>query len=175
LVDTEQSSFDSLSTKTMTRQSHIMGQIRRTSPAPQAGNSLAGELRNWAKGTYRAEAATELLLAGMRGRLAYRGAPWIEPLGTDQAGKTYARVNPAKLVEQSGPLSSGERFVAKVVANLLDDETLVPLADLARLDTSEARIVLGALRHAAGLKPPAAPAPVLGPTSAARRPPALSL
>ncbi|MDR1441197.1 MAG: hypothetical protein LBJ02_02205 [Bifidobacteriaceae bacterium] len=152
-----------------------MDRNRLTNAARQTGNSLAGEVRNWAKGTYRAEAAVELLLTGMRGRLAYRGAPWIEPLGTDQAGKAYARVNPAELVEQSGPLSSGERFVAKVVANLLDNQTLVPLADIARLDTSEARIVLGALRHAAGLKPPAAPAQVLGPTSAALRPPALSL
>jgi hypothetical protein len=116
-----------------------------------------------------------LALSGARGRLAYPGAPWIERLGTDQAGKPYARINPAKLTSEAGPLSSGERLVAKVVANLLDDETLVPLADLSRLDPGQARLVLGALRTAAGLEPatpgppasltpaaPARPAPRLG-------------
>ncbi|MDR0591896.1 MAG: hypothetical protein LBG60_01290 [Bifidobacteriaceae bacterium] len=70
------------------------------------GGSLAGELRNWAKGTRWAGAAVELLLAGVRGRLAYRGAPWIEQLGADRAGRSYARINPEKLIEHAGPLSA---------------------------------------------------------------------
>jgi hypothetical protein len=106
-----------------------------------------------------------LALSGARGRLVYPGAPWIERLGTDQAEKSYARIDPAKLMSEAGPLSSGERLVAKVVANLLDDETLVPLADLSRLDPGQARLVLGALRTAAGLEP-AGPAPRAGMTPA---------
>ncbi|MDR1186263.1 MAG: hypothetical protein LBK95_02205 [Bifidobacteriaceae bacterium] len=128
---------------------------------------LAGELRNWAKGTRWAGAAVELALAGARGRLVYPGAPWIERLGTYPVGRAHARIDPAKLMAESGPLSSGERLIAKVVANLLDDETLVPLADLSRLDPGQARLVLGALRRAAGLgpagaKPPAAISPPPG-------------
>ncbi|MDR0592204.1 MAG: hypothetical protein LBG60_02870 [Bifidobacteriaceae bacterium] len=158
-----------------------MDQIRTPAPAAGERDRLAAELRNWAEGTYRAKAAVALLLNAVRGRLAYRGAPWIEQLGTDQAGKSHARIDPAKLVSGTLPLSSGERLVAKVVANLLDSETLVPLADLSRLDTGEARIVLGALAQAAGFRPAApkprpAPAPTPAPPFARpTRPPTLSM
>ncbi|MDR0591940.1 MAG: hypothetical protein LBG60_01510 [Bifidobacteriaceae bacterium] len=131
------------------------------------GAGLASELRNWAEGTARARAAVELLLAGVGGRLAYRGAPWVERLGVGADGRAYARIDPAKLAAGSGPLSSGERLVAKVVANLLDDQTFVPLADLSRLDFGQARLVLGALRTAAGL-----PAPATARPAAALPPPA---
>ncbi|MDR1188177.1 MAG: hypothetical protein LBK95_12105 [Bifidobacteriaceae bacterium] len=131
-----------------------MDGTRRARPAATAEGGLASELRNWARGALWAQAAVALLVNGVRGRLAYREAPWIEQLGTGADGKPYARIDPGKLTGQAGPLSSGERLVAKVVANLIDDETMVPLADLARLDPREARIVLGALRQAAGLRPP---------------------
>ncbi|MDR1635586.1 MAG: hypothetical protein LBS27_11870 [Bifidobacteriaceae bacterium] len=134
-----------------------------------SGGDLQTRLRNWARGTHRAKAAVELLVSGMRGRLAYEGAPWITELGTDGVRRGYASIDPERLVRESGPLSSGERFTASVVANLLDDETPVALADIARLDFAEARIVLGALRQAAGLPPlqqahsPAAPSRLTAP------------
>jgi hypothetical protein len=127
-------------------------------PGGAGGGGVRARLRNWAEGTLWARAAVELLISGARGRLAHAGAPWIKELGADAAGRRLARIDPDALIRESGPLSSGERFVAKVVANLLDDQTLAPLADIARLDPREARIVLGALRLAAGLLPPA-PAP----------------
>ncbi|MDR2381822.1 MAG: hypothetical protein LBE08_11760 [Bifidobacteriaceae bacterium] len=130
-----------------------------TPAAPRADKETRGdvhaELRNWAAGTLWARAAVELLINGVRGRLAYEGAPWVKRLGADASGKQHAEIDPAALVRESGALSSGERLVAKVVANLLDDQTLVPLGDLARLDGREAGIVLGALRLAAGLPSPA--------------------
>jgi hypothetical protein len=153
-----------------------MDRSRRTRPATSTEGGLASELRNWARGAPWAQAAVELLVKGVRGRLVYRGAPWIQQLGTGADGRLYARIDPEKLIGQAGPLSSGERLVAKVVANLLDDETLVPLGDLGRLDPGEARIVLGALRQAAGLRPAArAASPDLAKTTPARSlpPPAL--
>jgi hypothetical protein len=136
-----------------------------------ADGELVAALRNWAAGTYRARAAVELLVTGLGGRLAYEGAPWVRRLGADGAGKEYAEIDPERLVGESGPLSSAERLVAKVVANLVDGETLVPLGDLARLDERDAGIVLGALRVAAGLpapKPP--PRPRLAPAAPPARP-----
>jgi hypothetical protein len=133
-----------------------------------AEDSVQDRLRNWAGRTPHARAAVELLIAGVGGRLAYKGAPWVEELGRDEAGRGYAEIDPAALVRESGPLSSGERFIAKVVANLLDDSTPVALADISRLDTSQARLALGALRVAAGLpptktSPPTAPSRVVAP------------
>jgi hypothetical protein len=121
-----------------------------------ADAALAGALRNWAEGTLWARAAVELLTAGVGGRLCYAGAPWVKELGAGADGRDYARIDPEALVRCSGPLSSGERLIAKLVANLVDDQTLAPLADLARLDDREAKIALGALRLAAGLprRPP---------------------
>jgi hypothetical protein len=131
------------------------------------GGGIAAELRNWAAGTLWARAAVELLVGGARGKLAYQGAPWIERLGTAQDGKPYARIDPGKLAGGLGGMSSGERFVAKVVANLVDDQTPVPLADIARLDPDQAALVLGALRTAAGLKPAASrPRLAMAPISA---------
>ncbi|MDR2348716.1 MAG: hypothetical protein LBD90_08945 [Bifidobacteriaceae bacterium] len=131
------------------------------------GGGIAAELRNWAAGTLWARAAVELLATGARGKLAYLGAPWIERLGTGPDGKPYAQINPEKLAGGLGGMSSGERFVAKVVANLVDGETPVALADIARLDPDQAGLVLGALRLAAGLKPAAGrPGPAMAPVSA---------
>ncbi|MDR1189966.1 MAG: hypothetical protein LBK95_21350 [Bifidobacteriaceae bacterium] len=124
----------------------------RPRAAKQPGG-VAAELRNWAEGTLWAKAAVELLVNGAQGKLAYAGAPWIERLGAGADGRAYARIDPAKLASGCGGMSSGERFVAKVAANLVDDRTLVPLADIARLDPEQARLVLGALRAAAGLQP----------------------
>jgi hypothetical protein len=138
------------------------------------GGDLAARLRNWARGADRARAAVELLVSGVSGRLAYEGAPWITELGTDAAGRGYASIDPARLVGESGPLSSGERFTARVVANLLDDETPVALGDIARLDFTEARIVLGALRQAAGLpfqQAPRSASPARGAAQAGLSPP----
>ncbi|MDR1188854.1 MAG: hypothetical protein LBK95_15645 [Bifidobacteriaceae bacterium] len=132
------------------------------------GAGIAAELRNWAAGTPWARAAVELLVNGADGRLAYRGAPWIERLGTGQDGKPYARIDAAKLAAGLGGMSSGERVVGRVVANLIDDETPVALADIARLDPRQAGLVLGALRTAAGLGPAARPrpGPAMAPVSA---------
>jgi hypothetical protein len=105
------------------------------------GGGIALELRNWGAGTLWARAAVELLVTSVRGKLAYPGAPWIERLGTGEDGKSYAQINPEKLVGGLDGMSSGERFVAKVVANLIDDETTVPLADIARLDPHQAGLV----------------------------------
>jgi hypothetical protein len=139
-----------------------------------ADAALAGALRNWAEGTLWARAAVELLTAGVGGRLCYAGAPWVKELGAGADGRDYAQIDPEALVRCSGPLSSGERLIAKLVANLVDDQTLVPLADLARLDDREANIALGALRLAAGLPPPA-PAPRAGMAATGPRRPAARL
>jgi hypothetical protein len=123
------------------------------------GDGITAGLRNWAAGTLWARAAVELLVNGAHGKLAYRGAPWIERLGTGADGKPYARIDPAKLAGGLGGMSSGERLVGRVVANLIDDETPVALADIARLDPGQAGLVLGALKMAAGLGPAARPRP----------------
>jgi hypothetical protein len=137
------------------------------------GVGVVAELRNWAAGTPWARAAVELLVTGACGKLACTGAPWIERLGTGADGKPCARIDPAKLAGGLGGMSSGERFVARVVANLVDDETPVALADIGRLDPRQAGLVLGALRTAAGVEPAAPPRPVraLAPVSAFGRSP----
>ncbi|MDR1117833.1 MAG: hypothetical protein LBL01_00855 [Bifidobacteriaceae bacterium] len=136
------------------------------------GGAAAGR-RNGAAGTWWARAAVELLIGGARGRLAYQGAPWIEWLGAGADGRPYARIDPEKLAGNLGGMSSGERVIAKVVANLIDDQTPVALADIARLDADQAALVLGALRIAAGLQPAASsrPGPAMAPVSAFGRTP----
>ncbi|MDR1186119.1 MAG: hypothetical protein LBK95_01475 [Bifidobacteriaceae bacterium] len=138
------------------------------------GAGVAAELRNWAAGTGWARAAVEMLVNCAHGKLAHRGAPWIERLGTGQDGKPYAQINPQKLAAGLGGMSAGERFIGRVVANLIDDETPVALADIARLDPGQAGLVLGALRTAAGLGAAAPPRPghALAPVSAFGRVPA---
>ncbi|MDR1186557.1 MAG: hypothetical protein LBK95_03740 [Bifidobacteriaceae bacterium] len=137
------------------------------------GAGIAVELRNWAAGTPWARAAVELLVNGANGKLAHRGAPWIEHLGTGPDGRPYARIDPQKLAAGLGGMSSGERFVGRVVANLIDDQTPVALADIARLDPRQARLVLGALRTAVGLgrAAPVPSGPALAPLSAFGRGP----
>jgi hypothetical protein len=127
---------------------------------PERDSQIGDELRNWAKGGYYSRAAVELLIGGVGGRLAYWGAPWITRLGSD-GQVSYAEINAPVLAREAaeGALAHGEAIVARMVANLIDDQTPVALSDLAVLDESNAQIALAALTIAAGLEPDKRTAP----------------
>ncbi len=105
---------------------------------------LAGELRQWARGSYGLEAATELLLRAFGGRFAAPVWPWMKQDG----GRPW--VDFAAILEHSGALSGGERRVLLIAASLAE-ETPVVLGDLlAGLDRRHLELVVAAVSHAAG-------------------------
>lgn len=98
----------------------------------------ADQLRQWAKGMYGCEAATELLI---RTGWASPGLPWVEPDGW---------IDAAKIVPNIGAYSGGEQRFLRIVASLYGAEP-VDLEDaISGIDRELVALVLAALAHASG-------------------------
>lgn len=104
---------------------------------------LADSLRAWARGSYRCEAAVELVIRAVGGRLLH--GPWVH---TRQGGEGwYLDATP---MLDAGYLSGGELRVLLVVASLLSWQCPVDLGDVCSVDRDALRLVLAALAHAGG-------------------------
>lgn len=107
-------------------------------------NNIA-ELRRWANGSRPAEAAVELIVSALDGRLL--DGPWIR---TDDQGRTW--FDPDTATAEAGYLSGGEQRVLSIATSLVSDDHPVDLGDaITGLDLGELRLVLKALAHAGGL------------------------
>ena len=103
-------------------------------------------LREWAKGNYATEAGTELLIRAMGGRFAGPGNPWVKRDG-DQSWIEFDEI-----LDNIGPLSSGERRVLQVAASIGSFNAKVSLKDaLWSLDDDNAMLVVAAIAHSANL------------------------
>ncbi|WP_210602864.1 hypothetical protein [Brevibacterium oceani] len=105
----------------------------------------ADALRKWADGSLPSEAAVELIVSALDGRVL--DGPWIR---TDKRGRTW--FDPDVATAEAGYLSGGERRVLSVASSLVSDDHPVDLGDaIPGLDLDEIRLVLNALAHAGGL------------------------
>jgi ABC-type transport system involved in cytochrome bd biosynthesis fused ATPase/permease subunit len=101
-------------------------------------------LRAWAKGLYPTEAAVELLIRALNGRLL--NGPWVA--ATDDPGM-YAFAT--ELVDEAGYLSGGEQRVLRIAASLASSTYRISLSDeIPGLDRNTAQLVLAAIAHANG-------------------------
>ncbi|WP_313420557.1 hypothetical protein [Brevibacterium casei] len=108
-------------------------------------NNIADSLRTWANGSRPAEAAVELIVSALDGRLL--DGPWIR---TDNRGRTW--FDPHVATAEASYLSGGERRVLSVATSLVSDDHPVDLGDaIPGLDLDEIRLVLNALAHSGGL------------------------
>lgn len=105
------------------------------------------DLRAWSKGSYTAEAATELLIRGFDGRFAAPGNPWIHLSGS--SGKYWIRFG--AIPEHVDVLSGGEGRFLRLVASIAAVEVSVDLGEvLPGLDRQLLELVLAAVAHAGG-------------------------
>lgn len=101
-------------------------------------------LREWARGLYPLEAATELLIRADAGRLAAPGQPWVHHDGTS------AWIDFDAIADEIGTLSGGERRLLCLAASLARDVP-VQLGDaLSSLDRDHAALAVAAVSHATG-------------------------
>jgi hypothetical protein len=116
---------------------------------------IAAGLRTWADGLRPHEAAAELLIEALDGRLLT--GPWIRhmPTGTRMLDADVAAA-------ETGHLSGGERRVLAIAVSLIDERRPVDLGDaITGLDRDTLQLVLQALAHAAdGVTSVSALAPV---------------
>ncbi|MET3808697.1 hypothetical protein ABIB25_005727 [Nakamurella sp. UYEF19] len=102
-------------------------------------------LREWARGMFTTEAATELLIESFRGRFAALGNPWVQP--GDENG---AWIDFDAIPSQVAGLSSGERALLSIAA-AIGGSARVNLGDVVcSLDSRHLGLVLAALAHANG-------------------------
>ncbi|WP_129656307.1 hypothetical protein [Rothia halotolerans] len=113
----------------------------------------ARALRAWARGLLPLEAAVELLITALDGRLL--DGPWIRK---DEQGRVW--FDPDVAAAEDGHLSGGERRILAVATSLAGEEHPVDLGDaITGLDHDELRLVLWAAAHAGGLEPDPRPKP----------------
>lgn len=112
-----------------------------------APSSRATALRAWAQGDVALEAAVDLLVTAMGGRLL--DGSWIR---SDERGGCYFCTD--ELEAESGHLSGGEWRVLAIASSLAVSNRPVDLGDtITGLDPNTLRLVLTALAHAGGLVP----------------------
>lgn len=105
------------------------------------------ELRDWAKGRYTTEAATELLIRAFDGRFARAGSPWIET--SQEYGNSW--INFEAIPDTVGGVSGGERRFLLIAASIADVGVSVELGDvIPGLDRKVLDLVLAAIAHAGG-------------------------
>lgn len=100
-------------------------------------------LREWARGTFTTEAATEPLIRCFRGRFAAVGNPWV--LTGDDHGLWLDFNAIPSLV---GWLSSGERAVLLIAASIGGNTEVNLSNSVCSLDRGHVALVLAALAHA---------------------------
>jgi hypothetical protein len=113
-----------------------------------AGSSteINDRLRQWARGMYTTEGATELPIRAGNGTFAAVERPWIKP--TDHG----YWIDFAAITEHLGAFSGGEQRLLRIAASIGSDEaTPLRLGDVVSgLDRSTLRLVLAAVAHAGG-------------------------
>lgn len=106
--------------------------------------STAAGLRHWAAGVLPLEAAVELLIGALGGRLL--DGPWVR-----QGAAHAAWLDPEIAAIEGGVLSGGERRVLAIVTSLASSDHPVDLGDaITGLDPHALRLVLQAVSHAGG-------------------------
>lgn len=118
------------------------------------GEEAVQDLRAWARGSYAAEAAVEMLARAFGGRFAAPGWPWIVAPGEERGGNMRSRehwLDAEELLNaaSTGPLSGGERTYLRLVAGMFG-QAHVDLSDVAGLDRDLQAMVLAGLSHAGG-------------------------
>jgi hypothetical protein len=103
------------------------------------------ELRAWAKGSYPAEAAVELLLRAFNGRFAGSGHAWVR---TDDRGRHW--IDFEAVPEHIGGLSGGEKRFLGLVASMGGTEPVVLGDVLSGLDRDVVDLILAAVAHSTG-------------------------
>lgn len=112
--------------------------------AVRAPDERVGHLRTWARGDLALEAAVELLIGALDGRLL--DGPWILRNARD-----HWYFHTKHIGSGSGHLSGGERRVLAIAASLADSNRPVDLGvAITGLDPDALRLVLEALEHAGG-------------------------
>lgn len=121
--------------------------VRFTSEEKDDSVAHNDELRAWARGSYTAEAATELLIRAFDGRFAAPGNPWIHQSEISEA----SWINFARIPEHVYVLSGGESRYLRLVASIAAVEVSVDLGEvLAGLERDLLVLVLAAIAHASG-------------------------
>lgn len=106
---------------------------------------IAG-LRAGAKGSYGLEAATELLIRALGGRLLF-----LMECDDEQFDGVWSFVEWSTVADRTAGMSGGEQRIALIAADLagFPDEHF-ELSDVAGLDRDNVALVLAAISHAAG-------------------------
>lgn len=105
--------------------------------------STSEQLRDWACGLLPFEAAADLIITGVNGRLL--DGPWIRHDGY------HAWFDADIAAAECGSLSGGERRVLEIATSLVSSDHPVDLGDaLTGLDRTNLDLVLAALAHAGG-------------------------
>ena len=112
----------------------------------EPSSEITDQLRQWSRGMYTTEAATELLIRAHRGVFASIERPWVKP--TDHA---YWIDFPA-VTEHLSAYSGGEQRLLRIAASIGSNEAPpVRLGEvLGGLDRPTLRLVLAGVAHAGG-------------------------
>lgn len=104
---------------------------------------MGTQLRQWARGLLTLEAAVDLIIAGVNGRLL--DGPWI----CHEENRTWFDADIA--AAECGSLSGDERRVLEIATSLVSSDHPVDLSDaVTGLDDTNLDLVLAALAHAGG-------------------------
>jgi len=110
--------------------------------------AIAKSLRAWARGVLPTEAAVELLISAIGGRLL--NGPWVRPEAEPHVRYWF---DTELAATESGYLSGGERRVLAIAASLAGGDP-VDLSDaITGIDHEALRRVIAALEHAGGGSP----------------------
>lgn len=114
---------------------------------PTTGSHVDG-LRDWARGMYPIEAATELLI---RAGFADAGRPWIGPCDPPSQ-RWWVDFETVAAQAADGPWSGGERRLLALAASIAGEHSPgFTLGDaLPGIDQATAALVLRAMIHATG-------------------------
>jgi hypothetical protein len=104
------------------------------------------ELRQWAKGNYAYEAATELLIRAFHGRFTSPAWPWITP----DRDHSHPWIDFHAIPDNIGMLSSGEQRLLLITASIAGEHPTSLGDALTGLDRDTLDLILAAAAHAGG-------------------------
>lgn len=105
----------------------------------------ATALREWARGMYTSEAATELLLRALNGHYAVPGLPWVKDRDNDGYWIDFDAIP-----DNIGAYSGGEQRVLRIAASLGGGVPVDLGENVSGLDRAHIDLVLAAISHASG-------------------------